>query len=587
MVRVSNGFDVDKMYSPQVRELEVKPFKDRIENAQAATKEISGKKSALIELEQLSDNLKKAITPFTIGVGGAFGQKKVGIVTNDRGNGADYANVTTDSTAIKGQFDIRVNRVATASNVTLTDNANNGFLPNQRMGDYVAGFNGGDAFDPANPPKIKITLDGVARSVSILNAADTIYNVRDYINSQLNASNIRTDVISNGNREFLSISSTLTGNKTLQVEYENNLSVFGPPIPQTNPTQLIVKLDDQGVDAEVVVGGVIVPSASNTIKDIVQGVTIELKKPNDAAALAKNLTINVTADGNSVANNFSKLIDAYNDLIEFSESQNKKTIVNGASVPAEDAYLVNSPALKQAMMLAKTITNLVPGAPASTRSLSDIGIGIAKAPDGSLKGTKLEVLDLTKLTYALENKLDDIKKLFQKNAAITNTTGTAANLTFIPQLSKVPSELSGTTIKINEDNAGNVTFTLPGGALQPAILNADVITFPVGSALEGVVFTYSGKVPGTAQDFDVTLSSGIGGKFTSQAEIFSKRLSIEKNAASKRSADLEKQEKIAQKAFDDKQNQIDNLVTKLQLMGESFDIEIENLNRLIDSMLGN
>jgi|GEM_PF-6720405 len=577
MVRVSNGFNIDTMYSPKVRELEVKPYKDRIENAQAATKEISGKKSALIDLEQLSDNLKKAITPFTIGVGGAFGQKKVGVVTNDRGNGADYANVTTDSTAIKGQFDIRVNHVATASFATVSlDGAGTGFALGAAMGNYIASFPAGGAFNAVNKPKIEITLaGGVAHSVTVLNAADTIYDLRDYINTQLGGKSIRADVIKNANGEFLTVSSIETGKKDLRVSFNNSNGINGANV-EFNP---------DGIDAEVVIGGVVVPSASNTIKDIVQGVTIELKKPNDAADLAKNLTINVTADGNSVANNFSKLIDAYNDLIEFSEAQNKKTIVNGASVPAEDAYLANSPALKQAMMLAKTIT--VPGAPASTRSLGDIGIGIARAPNGMLKGTKLEVLDLTKLTYALENKLDDIKKLFQKNAAITNTIGTAANLTFIPQVSKVPAELSGTTIKINEDIAGNVTFTLPGGGAQPAILNADVISFPIGSALEGVVFTYSGRVPGTAQDFDVTLSSGIGGKFTSQAEIFSKRLSIEKNAASKRSADLEKQEKIAQKAFDDKQNKVDALVIKLQLMGESFDIEMENLNRLIDSILGN
>lgn len=585
MVRVSNGFDIDKMYSPKIRELEVKPYKDRIENAQAATKDISGKKAALIELEQLSDDLKKAITPFTINTGGAFGQKKVGIVTNDKGNGDDYANVTADSTAINGRFDIRVNRVATASFFTVgSDGASNGFppaAPNGNMGNYIATFAGGAAFNPLNKPKIEIALaGGITHSVTVLNATDTIYDVRDYINTQLNGKSIRADVIKNANGEFLTVSSIKTGKKDLRVSFNNSNGTNG------------ANAEDHadGIDAEVVIGGVVAPSTSNTIKDIVQGVTIELKKPNDVldlVAKTKNLTINVTADGNSVANNFSKLIDAYNDLIEFSEAQNKKITVNGASVPAEGAYLANSPALKQAMMLAKTITNIVPGAPASTRSLSDIGIGIAKAPDGSLKGTKLEVLDLTKLTYALENKLDDIKKLFQKNAVITNTIGTAASLTFIPQVSKVPAELSGTTIKINEDVAGNVTFTLPGGAPQPAILNADIISFPAGSALEGVVFTYSGRLAATAQDFNVTLSSGIGGKFTSQAKISSDRLEIEIKAASKRSADLEKQERVAQKAFDDKQNQIDTLAMKLQLMGESFDIEMENLNRLIDSMLGN
>jgi len=214
----SNSFDINSLYSPKIRELQMKPYQDQVAKAEAASQLSNEKSLALLELQQLTSKLTKAVSSFTQAKNSAFDLKSAGATTNDVGDGSDYVNVIANNTAVSGQTDIRVNRVATASFFTVgLDGAGNGFPPAApigNMGNYIATFAGGAAFDVANPPQIEITLaGGITYNVNVSNATDTIYNIRDYINNQLSVNNIKADVIKNANGEFLAISSTDTGKK--------------------------------------------------------------------------------------------------------------------------------------------------------------------------------------------------------------------------------------------------------------------------------------------------------------------------------------------------------------------------------------
>lgn len=584
----SNNFDISSIYTPKIRELEIKPYQDRVTKAEAVSQVNNEKSLALLELQQLTSNLSKAVSPFAYGKNGAFDLKSAGATTNDVGDGSDYVNVSADNTAVNGQIDIRVNRVATISSITVAaGNAHNGFAIGQDMCTLITGLNGGAAYDATNPatfPEIIINSAGVPLSISVL-PGDTLLNIRDKINAQLAASNIRADIVNNGT-EFLAVSSTVTGVNALEVNFKNSTGVLNND-PLAGAVYTNIEARAPGVNAEVVIKGVVVNSASNTLGNIIPGVTVELKKANLAGDASKKLTINVKADVEPIINNFAKLVDLYNELIEFAEAQTKTTLVNGVPTPASDAYLYNSTALKQALASAKALISFTPGHPASMASLADIGIGVAKPLPGAPKETKLQILDVNKLRNAISSKPDDIKKLFQKNAAITNVGPTTANLAFIPQVSNMPSGALGVAIRISEDGAGNVTFTLPGGLPQPANLaGGNTITFP-NTALDGLVLGYTGAVVGQPQNFDITLSQGVGDRFASQAKNLGTKLLNEITLASRESTNLEKKEKIAQDAFDAKQKKMDAMLASLELMAQLFQNEMDNLDMRIDAILGN
>ncbi len=168
--------------------------------------------------------------------------------------------------------------------------------------------------------------------------------------------------------------------------------------------------DYADLDAKLDVNGISVVRSSNTIDDLLSGVTINLLKAQETGDQAVTLTTTVGKD--EVKSLIKPLLDSYNELLDFLKS-NKDTARKdvGVSTLYSDIRLLASDA----------VTGLEDGAP---KMLTEIGIEIGS--DG-----KLKISDEEELEDILKEDPQQVANLFvsadgfanKLQNAISNLTG--------------------------------------------------------------------------------------------------------------------------------------------------------------------
>ena len=144
-------------------------------------------------------------------------------------------------------------------------------------------------------------------------------------------------------------------------------------------------------NAAFTVNGLAVQSASNTVTDVIPGVTLTL-----AAESADPVTVDVTRDSAAAKEKVTKFIDAYNAIVAFMTDQNTAAIAGKASIGRDPLTRGFKSAMREVLM------DEYPDA-SSFSSLPGIGIGF----DATGKLT----LDNTAFDRAIANDPADVQKL--------------------------------------------------------------------------------------------------------------------------------------------------------------------------------
>ncbi len=193
-------------------------------------------------------------------------------------------------------------------------------------------------------------------------------------------------------------------------------------------------------DASVTVNGLTYTRKSNTITDIVPGLTLNLK-----AASATPASINLSRDTAELKSKLTALVTAYNDFDNIiKESTNPKSTLDtyGATLVGDSTVRM----VRQQMRAIIFGTSSTPGT--TYKSLGQLGF--------SLDQTGVLSLDATKLDAALLNGVDDIAKMF--------TGGLNKASTY----SSLPAGIAGDAVK------KLTNFLLPTGILLSKSDNAEV-----------------------------------------------------------------------------------------------------------------
>jgi len=162
-------------------------------------------------------------------------------------------------------------------------------------------------------------------------------------------------------------------------------------------------------NATLKVNGVAVSKDSNSISDVIQGVTINLKTKNTTPT-----TLTVAHDNASISNAVSGFVKAYNDLsktLKDISAYDPKT-KTGAVLQGDSTIRTMQSQLRGAL------GSPVVGASGALTTLSQIGISFQK--DGSI------ALDSAKLNSAMANNIKDVASLF---AAVGNATDSLVSFT--------------------------------------------------------------------------------------------------------------------------------------------------------------
>ena len=232
-----------------------------------------------------------------------------------------------------------------------------------------------------------------------------------------------------------------------------------------------------GADASFTLDGVAVTRSSNTVDDLIDGLTLNLKK----AASDTTVTLTVGRDYEGIKEAISGFVTAYNDVMN---------AINAQMTYNSDSGTTGGPLFGDSTLraikndLVDLVIDRVSGVDADFSTLGLIGINIGN--DSTLS------IDDEKLQESLENNFYDVRRLFATDWSATNgalsygyhTTDTKA----------------GTyTVRITGTNPVAGYFVTPGDATG----NGEYLTGISGDA-KGLMIRYSGTATGTVGTFTLT-----------------------------------------------------------------------------------
>lgn len=157
-------------------------------------------------------------------------------------------------------------------------------------------------------------------------------------------------------------------------------------------------------NTDVLVDGVPVQSASNTIEGVVAGVTLKLTGESTSAT-----SLSVNSDTTTLQSNVQAFVKAYNDLLGYMNTQTKYDESSKTGGPLQGDSGTNN--LRMAM---RRLESGQSGASTMFGQLYQIGIDTNR--DGTLK------VDSAKLTTAMASP-SELSKLFSRNGAGTDDDG--------------------------------------------------------------------------------------------------------------------------------------------------------------------
>jgi len=404
---------------------------------------------------------------------------------------ATSISATANGTAVLGNYSVSVTQLATSQKLaspaysSATDIVGTGKLTIS-FGTYAAANGGTPASFTANSSKTDITID-------ITSSNNTLAGIRDAINAK-NAS-VSASIVNDGTGNRLVITSKDTGEvNSLKISVAdddgNNTDTGGlsalaydPLASSNNMTQMTA-----AKNALLTVDGMSISKASNTVSDVIQGVTLTLKTVTSASN-----TLSVGTDTDTIQSSVQSFVDAYNAL---NTSMRNLTKFVSAGSTSNGALLGDSTA-RNIMVKLKSMLSASSPTATTYKTLSDIGVSMGS--DGSLS------LDSTKLQKAITNNVSDVAKLFSPSA-----TSTDPQVTFISSKDSTASGTYAVNITQLGGNGVNAIGTING---VTANTTGSVLTGVTGNGSYGLQLSVTGTATGSRGT--VTFSKGLAGELSS------------------------------------------------------------------------
>ncbi len=289
--------------------------------------------------------------------------------------------VTTSSTAQAGSYSVEVTNIATAQR-----------SPSGAFAARDTTLNGGTAFNlsltigSGTAQTINVSTTTPAGVVSAINGANL--GVTAQLLNTGDANNPYTIVVSGqtgSNNSF-----TLTSAEVGALNFGNATAGATTP-PLTNL--------QNAANATFKVDGLTISRSTNTVNDVISGVTLELYTATSGSA-----RVDMNRDTSGIEEKLNALVTAYNDFMDNMKilaDQNSDVETYGGAM-AGDRFLTSIKSQVRQLVMGDSST---PGT--TLKAARDVGIDIDREGKMSLNTDKLET--------ALSGHFDDVVKLFSAN----------------------------------------------------------------------------------------------------------------------------------------------------------------------------
>jgi len=281
------------------------------------------------------------------------------------------ATATASSSALPGIYDVKVSNRAQANQIaSQTFDSLDADVGN---GTFGVTFGNGTSF-----------------SVNVNQDNNTLTGLKDSINQA--DGGVTASIVNQGTEASPAYRLLLTSNNT-GTDYKMNITSSGLNVTMDQEVQA-------AKDAQVTLGSgtnaITVTKSSNTITDLIPGVTLNIVK----ADTANPITVTVSKDTSAVSTSLNNFITQYNDLASTIATQFAYD-----SSTTETPILFGNYQLQTIQdKLASMVTGNAPGVTGKYSALSSVGITLGT--DGKLS------MDSTVLDSALSDNTDAVAKLF-------------------------------------------------------------------------------------------------------------------------------------------------------------------------------
>jgi flagellar hook-associated protein 2 len=308
-------------------------------------------------------------------------------------------SATSSGTTPPGSYSVSVSRLAAAQTLSssstygaATDTVGDGSLSIE-LGTWDAGQTTFTAKAGATPVTVTIPPE-----------ASTLADIRDAINRA--GAGVSASIVNDASGARLALRSTTTGAaNAFRISVSEGTTpglsalAFDPPAGGSGMTQTLA-----AANAEASINGVTVSSATNTLSDVLDGLTIKLGQ-------VTTNPVEVTADRDTatIRKSITDFATAYNDLVKLSREQTRyDEATQNAGVLQGD---------RSAVGLLSQLRSLVGSNSGASTAFSRLAnVGLEPQSDGTLK------VNDSRLDGAL-SRIDELRTFFSRNEAGTTQDG--------------------------------------------------------------------------------------------------------------------------------------------------------------------
>ncbi len=252
-------------------------------------------------------------------------------------------------------------------------------------------------------------------TISIGPGEDTLEKIRDKINAQSDLG-VRASIVNDANGSRLVMQSRTTGVENgfrVQVSDDDGVSDDDNGLSRLayDPENSVaVSLRNQaGANAKATINSLPVESATNTLSDVIDGVSLTLSRTTTSP-----VDVTVSRDATSMRKAIDTFVSAYNDMVKLMRDQTKFDATSKAAGPLQGD--------RTAIAILGQMRSAMGGSSSASGTFtraSDIGLQIQT--DGTLKTTS------SKLDAAIVN-VDELQKFFATSTTSSATNGLADRL---------------------------------------------------------------------------------------------------------------------------------------------------------------
>ncbi|MBD8891320.1 flagellar filament capping protein FliD [Roseibium litorale] len=319
----------------------------------------------------------------------------------------------------------------------------------------------------------------------------TLAEIAEAINLQSDTSGVSATVLEVSEGSFrLILSADETGQEIVLTDVSGD-DVTGS-LGLTDEDGSFTSELQEAQSAIITLDGIEITRTTNTIDDLIDGVTFNLYQETGED---NSISVEISNDLTSIKSAITALVDAYNAYREWAVTQQATSSAGGAS---DDAVLFGDSTLRAVnTAIADALSTVI-----DTDSMALLGL--------TYDESNYLVLDETTLNEAL---LEDVEAI--EDLLAFQMTSTSTDIALLNRSSNMPESLS---LDIEVDDEGNITSVSVDGDSSLFTISGSRINGAEGSIYEGITFVFTGD---ESQSVDLSFSSGIVEKLYSTIESYS------------------------------------------------------------------